>query len=1155
MQFSKLRLSGFKSFVDPTELQIDAGLTGVVGPNGCGKSNLVEALRWVMGETSAKQMRGGEMDDVIFGGSSDRPARNIAEVQLGIDNSDRRAPVSFNDHDDLTISRRIERGKGSGYRVNGKDSRARDVQLLFADSATGARATGLVSQGRIGAIINAKPRDRRHLLEEAANIRGLHARRHEAELRLRAAETNLERLEDVLTALSNQMEGLRKQARQAARYRSVSDRIRRAESLLFHVRWQAALTVRADAGSRLAACEQIVRQLTADATAVTTAQTTAAATLPSLRQAEAEAAAGLQRITIALADLDAEERRVSTAKSEAETRLRQVADDLEREQTLAAEADVATAKLTAEAATLTAAQADEATSLAAINSQLAETNRAAEAIEDAVAAATEIVATTEAKSAALERQLRQIGDRLAQMDRQSEQLQEQRRNLEAEAVGSGEVDAAAARLAAAVAHVDRAEAARDTAAQSRKMAEESHAELREAERLASIAAGKINAEIDSLSAALDRDQDDVIAPILDHVSVKPGYEKALAAAFGAELDLPQLDPATAANGWRNLPPIGSSAAMPATVTALTELATAPAALQRALSQIGLAADAAEAAGLQAELHIGQCLVTATGGLWRWDGFIRDDVGATPAAVRLQQQNQLLALSRTAKDADQALQTARSQLDAAAQRLRNTEADEVQQRESLRNAYSERDNAQSHQAAIDARLTSIQTKLAALSDTLERIASERLDADEQMRTAQREVADLADVSTLRADTAAKRAELADQRAALLDARTAHDQLTREIDNRQRRLSAIESELAAWRDRLDLAGQRLAELQSRDQAGRQEIAQLAARPGEIRNQRAGLADAQEVAESKRKETADALVSQETEVENLATQSRQAERGLAEARETMVRAEGELESANQALLQLKERIAERLDCPPAEILSQAGIDPDEDFAAESDLAQRVERLLRERDNIGPVNLRAEQEIEELSGQLTTLEQERDDLIAAIAKLRSAITALNREGRQRLVVAFEAVNEHFQKLFSKLFGGGDAHLSLTEEDDPLDAGLEIFASPPGKKMQVMSLLSGGEQALTAIALVFAAFLTNPAPICVLDEVDAPLDDTNVDRFCSLLSEIAKLTGTRFLIITHHRMTMARMDRLFGVTMAERGVSQLVSVDLRGAEQLRDAG
>ena len=346
MQFSKLRLSGFKSFVDPTELQIDAGLTGVVGPNGCGKSNLVEALRWVMGETSAKQMRGGEMDDVIFGGSSDRPARNIAEVQLGIDNSDRRAPVSFNDHDDLTISRRIERGKGSGYRVNGKDSRARDVQLLFADSATGARATGLVSQGRIGAIINAKPRDRRHLLEEAANIRGLHARRHEAELRLRAAETNLERLEDVLTALSNQMEVLRKQARQAARYRSVSDRIRRAESLLFHVRWQAALTVRADAGSRLAACEQIVRQLTADATAVTTAQTTAAATLPSLRQAEAEAAAGLQRITIALADLDAEERRVSTAKSEAETRLRQVADDLEREQTLAAEADVATAKRT-----------------------------------------------------------------------------------------------------------------------------------------------------------------------------------------------------------------------------------------------------------------------------------------------------------------------------------------------------------------------------------------------------------------------------------------------------------------------------------------------------------------------------------------------------------------------------------------------------------------------------------------------------------------------------------------------------------------------------------------------------------------------------------------------------------------------------------------
>lgn len=1155
MHFSKLRLSGFKSFVDPTELQIEPGLTGVVGPNGCGKSNLVEALRWVMGETSAKQMRGGEMDDVIFGGSSDRPARHVAEVHLAIDNSDRRAPVTFNDHDDLTISRRIERGKGSGYRVNGKESRARDVQLLFADSATGARAAGLVSQGRIGTIINAKPRDRRHLLEEAANIRGLHSRRHEAELRLRAAEANLERLEDVLTALSSQMDGLRKQARQAARYRSVSERIRRTESILFHVRWQAALTIRAEAGRRLVDCKALVHQLTGEATALMTAQTQAAANLPSLRQTEAEAAAVLQRITMALAELDAEERRVSTAKSEAETRLRQVSDDLEREKMLASEADTAMAKLTQETAALTLAQAGEADALKTVNASLTEANRAAERIDEAVAAATEIIAITEAKTAALHRQSKQLHDRLAQMDRQSAQLEDQRRDLEADAVGSADVTAAGSRVAAAIAGVTAAERACAAATEARKTAEASYASCRDAERYASSAAGKIKADIESLAAALDRDRDDVEAPILDQITVKPGYEKALAAAFGSALERPQITATTGASGWRHLPPHPSDSALPESVTALADLTNAPAALQRGLAQIGVAADAEVAALLQPDLMLGQCLVTMAGGLWRWDGFMRDDNGPTPAAVRLQQQNRLNDRRQALQVAENDLHLAQTGLATAETLLRTNEANEAQLRDQLRDAQNERDKARSHQAAIEARMTSIQTKLAAISETLARLSVEHQEAGQQIATAEQERATLPDVATLRTETATKRAELADQRATLLDARAAHDQLTREIDNRQRRQTSIKSEQASWRDRLERAGHRLAELEARDQAGRLEISQLTGRPSEIQSQRAVLRVSQETADAARKASTDALARQETEAENLAAQNRQAERVLADARETMVRAEGELEGSNQAVQQLKERIAERLDCQPSEILAQAEIDPSENFAEESDLAQRVERLGRERDNMGPVNLRAEQEIEELGHQITTMQAERDDLIAAIAKLRSAISALNREGRQRLVVAFEAVNEHFQKLFGKLFGGGDAHLTLTEEEDPLDAGLEIFASPPGKRMQVMSLLSGGEQALTAIALVFAAFLTNPAPICVLDEVDAPLDDTNVDRFCSLLSEIAKLTGTRFLIITHHRMTMARMDRLFGVTMAERGVSQLVSVDLRGAEQLRDVG
>ncbi|HJN25383.1 MAG TPA: AAA family ATPase, partial [Rhodospirillales bacterium] len=378
LRFSKLRLSGFKSFVDPTEMHIEPGLTGVVGPNGCGKSNLVEALRWVMGETSAKQMRGSGMEDVIFGGTAERPARNIAEVVLNLNNEERSAPAQFNEFEELDVSRRIEREKGSTYRVNGKEVRAKDVQLLFADSATGARSTAMVSQGRIGAVINAKPAQRRSLLEEAAGITGLHSRRHEAELRLRGAETNLERLEDILATLEVQMQGLKKQSRQANRYRNLSDHIRKAEATLYHLRWIAASQELETHRAELKESSAKVEELTRLAAIATTAQAEAAINPPSLRQLEAEAAAELHRLTVARDGLDAEERRIAEAHAEAERRLEQMTADIEREKLLATDATQAIQTLDEERVNIASAQQGEEESGRIAGEELSEANNAVE---------------------------------------------------------------------------------------------------------------------------------------------------------------------------------------------------------------------------------------------------------------------------------------------------------------------------------------------------------------------------------------------------------------------------------------------------------------------------------------------------------------------------------------------------------------------------------------------------------------------------------------------------------------------------------------------------------------------------------------------------------------------------------------------------------
>ncbi len=1149
IRFNKLKLSGFKSFVEGTEFQIELGLTGIVGPNGCGKSNLVEALRWIMGESSAKQMRGDEMDDVIFGGTQDRPARNIAEVILSLDNSARVAPAQFNDFDELEISRRIERDKGSTFRVNGREVRARDVQLLFADSATGARSTAMVSQGRIGAVISAKPEQRRLLLEEAAGITGLHSRRHEAELRLTGAETNLGRLDDILVTLDAQIGNLKKQARQANRYRNISDHIRKAEATLFFLRWTTAEQDLEAAKKEFSEMEAVVGTLTGTAGQAATVQAEHAAELPKRRQAETEAAAEFQRLNLALEGLDAEEQRIEAAAADCRDRIEQSKTDKARETALITDADAALKRLKEELDNIQEPDEGDEDARAEAVLNLAAANTAVDELDEKLTALTEKTANDEARRAGLEHKIEDLKNRKERLRARSQGLAEQQSQLERESPETSTLADAEQHLAETRAALVEARETAEGAEKTLAGATGKTAEAGSGAQAATADATGLQAEARALADILDTGGGQW-PPVFDSLDVEPGYEAALAVALGE--DLMAADDEAAPSHWRALGALSNPPALPKGAKPLSDFVRGPDALSRRLSQIGVVAGEDKGRKLAAGLAQGQRLVSRSGGLWRWDGFTIVAGAATAAQTKLEQQKRL-------KDIEDELATAEARAEAAEDELEAAKASENDARDAdraAREAAAAADEvygqARDRVAEIKERSQGQVSILASLKEQATAVEGDREYLESDEREALETLTAIPEAAGPRQEIASLRAELAGLRSHQVECQSRHDTLEQAHEERRQRLSAIETETTSWRQRRNAAEAQRQELDERRQALEKELEQLAVRPGEIEKQRGDLLNAVGKAEQKRKGLADRLAETETALAEADKVLRAAEAELAAAREAMVRSEGTAEQAKQACQAIAERIDDRLECRPDELFEVSGLKPDADLPELEAVERKVERLNRERETMGPVNLRADQEMEEMKEQIETLRSERDDLLKAIDKLRRGISELNREGRQRLLASFEEVNKHFQALFVQLFGGGRAHLELTDSDDPLEAGLEIMASPPGKRLQVLSLLSGGEQTLTAIALLFGVFQTNPAPICVLDEVDAPLDDANVDRFCAMLESMAKTEETRFIIITHHRMTMARMDRLYGVTMPERGVSQLVSVDLHRAEELR---
>jgi len=1151
LTFNKLRLAGFKSFVDGTDMHIEPGLTGVVGPNGCGKSNLVEALRWVMGETSAKQMRGSGMEDVIFGGTDDRPPRNIAEVILSLDNSERTAPAQFNDSNEIEVSRRIEREKGSLYRINGHDVRAKDVQLLFADAATGARSTALVSQGRIGAIIAAKPMERRKLLEEAAGITGLHSRRHEAELRLRGAENNLERLDDILVTLDVQMGSLKKQARQANRYRNISDHIRKAEAALYHLRWLAAESGLNDARERQEAAEAVVAEFTQSTAIKATAQAEAQAALPDLRQREAAAAAELQRLVLARNGLDTEEQRIENQTSECRERLEHINADLEREGALASDAEAARLRLEEERRDIhSAAEGEEETRMQA-EARLAEAQTAAEALERRLNDMTARSAAEEAHRGALVRAHAEQVERKTRLAGRLDEMTAEKAALEAETGGrealeeSGQ-EATQAQNALGAAR-NMALAAEE--ARARNKGGLDRAETERSARQAAVT--RLEAEEKALAKMLEDGDADLWPPLIDAVQVEHGFETALGAALGDDLIAPADEQAKV--HWRTLGPFAQQSSLPSGCLSLSRYVRAPGALNRRLSQVGVVADEETGNRLSGELTQGQRLVSRDGALWRWDGFTVKTGAQTAAAKRLEQKHRLGEVRGQLTGAREALGSAEETYIRAREAFQRAEQAERQARESVAEADENYARARDAQTGVKERMAESLSRLAAMEQTMEQLGGDLEESNTKAAAAETELNALPDPEAAKGEMEALRRELGEGREKLNERQAEHHAQMQAAVNRQSRLEEIGREIVTWNNRGEDASRQLRQLEERQKTETEQLGRLTRAPVEINEQRSRLLSQIEEAETNRNQAADALAHAESKLAEADKELREAEAELASGRERRIRAEGQVEQARQTCDEIRERVRDNLDCAPDDLFEVAELKEGKDLPEMEATERRVDRLHRERDTMGPVNLRAEQEMQELTEQTETMRSERDDLIQAIEKLRQGISELNREGRQRLLASFKEVDRHFQELFVRLFGGGRAHLELTESDDPLEAGLEIMASPPGKKLQILSLLSGGEQALTALALLFGVFLTNPAPICVLDEVDAPLDDANVDRFCTLIDEIAHAGGTRFVVITHHRMTMARMDRLFGVTMPDRGVSQLVSVDLQEAEKIRD--
>ncbi|MDA8705885.1 chromosome segregation protein SMC [Candidatus Pelagibacter bacterium] len=855
MEFKKIQLNGFKSFADKTNFLIEEGLTGIVGPNGCGKSNIVESLRWVMGETSAKSMRGSGMEDVIFSGTSNKASKNIAEVSIDVENKNNEGPVQYRDLDQISVRRKIEKDKGSKFYINDKEVRARDAQMFFADLSTGAHSPSMISQGRIGALVTAKPTDRRAILEEAAGISGLHVRRHEAELRLGAAENNLKRADELRRQQEKQLANLQKQAEEASKYKLITEEIKKIEAGLYYlklieidkeIRIENEINNEAEGevegfNTKISEIENLIKSATDK--------------VSPLREKNIENLSRIQRLNLELQSLDEENTRTQDEIESIKKSLQTLDEDISRERGIIIDANSNEKRLK-----------EEKTDLIEIDSKYFETEKLS-----------------------------------------NEELENAKNKLKEEQKAVDEV-------------------------------------------VTNIAEGSINISVGPIK------------------NVKNSINRVKELIDSNEIN-------------------------------------------------------------QAVTLLDRCNMEL-------DNFLND----------------------------------------------------------LKNERSREE------------LLSVNEKSQNIKQLQEKYA---------------------------------------------DAYSKNQSIKNESIKRNERIKTIETEVESWKNLLSNSEKMVGELTDRKNKLLDQLKELDNQP-KIQAERKGQISENLRISNKEKIDNDSVIDEtDKQIENLRSQLNEIQEQSIQIRERKASSGATIEGLQKRKSDLLDRINSELNLTEENILENSNLNGVEDLPNPVDQEDTLDKKKQEREKLGSVNLKADEETSKYEEEIKKMEQDRSDLVTAIVKLKDSINELNQKGRERLIEAFEKVNRKFNEVYTKLFNGGNAKLELVDSDDPLEAGLEMLVSPPGKRLQSITLLSGGEQALTALSLIFAVFLTNPSPICVLDEVDAPLDDANVTRFCSLLEELIKITNTKFIIVTHHALTMSKMNRLYGVTMPEKGISQLVAVDLQKAESM----